>query len=147
MKSLEIVCVVAFTAAVAGGAYAYTKWDQWTVWPELRKPVLATLKDPDSALFRNQFVGRRALCGEVNARNGMGGYAGYSRFIGGGERFVLEGASTRTWFTGSDDLHRLTLAMEKEAFLIQSLKRRVTQEEVQAALFNDLWKEYCEGIV
>lgn len=53
---------------------------------ELRKPALAQLNDPDSAQFRNEvFVGPwrvsdSTLCGEMNARNRMGGYVGYKKF-------------------------------------------------------------------
>ncbi|AXW48540.1 hypothetical protein CJO91_13065 [Ralstonia solanacearum] len=48
--------------------------------------VLARLKDPDSAEFRDTHRGADTgtgvpLCGEVNAKNGFGGYVGYKRFI------------------------------------------------------------------
>lgn len=53
--------------------------------------VKAHLKDPDSARFRNvrrvPFMGMpseavsKVYCGEVNARNSMGGYSGYSAFV------------------------------------------------------------------
>jgi len=46
------------------------------------------LKDPDSALFRNVALHRGAkatnisyICGEMNAKNGFGGYIGYKPFI------------------------------------------------------------------
>ena len=42
------------------------------------------LKDPYSARFRNVYVGKarhRPVYGEVNAKNGFGGYTGYSPFI------------------------------------------------------------------
>jgi hypothetical protein len=42
------------------------------------------LRDPASAAFRNVFLQRRSgrieICGEVNARNGFGGLAGYQPF-------------------------------------------------------------------
>lgn len=47
----------------------------------------AFLKDGDSAKLRNLFVSRLsgdhgyALCGEVNSKNGFGGYGGFKRFI------------------------------------------------------------------
>ncbi|WP_417283756.1 hypothetical protein [Comamonas sp.] len=53
---------------------------------ELRKPVLSQLNDPDSALFRNEVIrgpwkaADSTLCGELNARNKMGGYVGYKKF-------------------------------------------------------------------
>jgi membrane protein involved in colicin uptake len=39
--------------------------------------VKSRLIDPDSAKFRNQ----KGNCGEVNAKNKLGGYTGYSRYI------------------------------------------------------------------
>lgn len=54
-----------------------------------RQAVLWKLTDPDSAKFRNVIVvakpgQAKAVCGEVNAKNRMGGYAGYKRFISAG---------------------------------------------------------------
>lgn len=43
------------------------------------------LKDPDSAEFRNQ----SRLCGEVNAKNSIGGYVGFRRFIAATENMVV----------------------------------------------------------
>lgn len=50
------------------------------------KAVLTgALNDPDSAQFRNVVVVRHGelltLCGEVNAKNRMGGYVGFQRFM------------------------------------------------------------------
>lgn len=43
------------------------------------------LKDPDSVEFRNVFVSTaNAVCGEFNAKNSFGGYAGFQRFISAG---------------------------------------------------------------
>lgn len=41
------------------------------------------LKDPESARFRSVFTSPKmlAVCGEVNAKNSMGGYVGFRRFI------------------------------------------------------------------
>lgn len=50
-----------------------------------REFVLANLKDPDSAQFRNQ----RGFCGEVNSKNALGGYAGFQRFIAAGKEMVV----------------------------------------------------------
>lgn len=67
---------------LAGAAYAYTVY----LVHQLRQPVLSELKDPDSAKFRNEkvrggfTVGTAYLCGEVNAKNQMGGYVGYKKF-------------------------------------------------------------------
>lgn len=43
--------------------------------------VLATLKDPSSAQFRNIHKSLSgSTCGEVNTKNGFGGYIGYRLF-------------------------------------------------------------------
>lgn len=59
-----------------------------------KKVVLDHLKDPDSAKFRNLTTSVDAifLCGEVNAKNSMGGYMGFKRFFTtGGTVVELEG--------------------------------------------------------
>lgn len=50
--------------------------------PKGREAVIAKLKDPDSAQFRNTrpTADGLYLCGEVNAKNSMGGYTGFKRF-------------------------------------------------------------------
>lgn len=57
--------------------------------------VRSKLRDPDSAEFRNvQFYSggpSPTTCGEVNAKNGFGGFSGYERFIAVGSTMsVLE---------------------------------------------------------
>lgn len=56
------------------------------------KYVKAKLKDPESAVFQNQFIGiKGAPCGEVNAKNSFGGFGGFKRYISAGaELTVLE---------------------------------------------------------
>ena len=57
--------------------------------------IRAALKDPESARFRNEFVSRNGteatLCGQVNFKNSVGGYAGFERFISGQTPPLLEG--------------------------------------------------------
>lgn len=50
------------------------------------------LNDPESARFRHAFVSPkgRAVCGEVNAKNKMGGYAGFRRFIVAADQSGIE---------------------------------------------------------
>lgn len=52
---------------------------------QAKRQVTAQLKDPDSAQFRNVRWETHAelviLCGEVNAKNGFGGYAGFRPFF------------------------------------------------------------------
>jgi hypothetical protein len=66
------------------------------------------LRDADGAKFRKMYVSRAAgppmVCGEVNAKNGFGGYSGWQRFIAAptGELVFLEemmarGEMTKAW--------------------------------------------------
>lgn len=47
-----------------------------------KRAVIARLKDPDSAQFRNLRIGKGDIvCGEVNARNSYGGMTGFQPFF------------------------------------------------------------------
>ena len=50
-----------------------------------RMAIGSMLRDPDSARFQDVTFRKRhglpVTCGEVNARNGFGGYAGFVRFF------------------------------------------------------------------
>jgi hypothetical protein len=78
---------LALTAAcfVLAGAGASAWWYQREHAPTeaAKEAIRATLKDPDSALFREvrfySFTG--ATCGQFNAKNSMGGYVGYRKFV------------------------------------------------------------------
>ena len=49
---------------------------------ELRAPLRSMLFDPGSAQFMNEVnLKESVLCGEVNAKNKMGGYVGFKKFI------------------------------------------------------------------
>ncbi|WP_433848165.1 hypothetical protein [Acinetobacter proteolyticus] len=52
-----------------------------------RIALLNFLKDPDSADIRNH----NGNCGEVNSKNGFGGYTGYKRFIASSAIVAIEG--------------------------------------------------------
>ncbi len=73
-----------------------------------KESVKAKLKDPDSAQFRNIFFNRSkdgipTTCGEVNSKNGFGGYIGFQKFISVGRpegTFLQEEVSDfeNTWY-------------------------------------------------
>lgn len=54
----------------------------------LREAMISTLKDAESARFKSiryapsDAAGMWEMCGEVNAKNSYGGYAGFTRFYG-----------------------------------------------------------------
>lgn len=52
------------------------------VTPKAKDLVAGQLRDPSSAQFRDLRKTRQGVvCGEVNGKNGYGGYAGFQRFI------------------------------------------------------------------
>lgn len=81
----KILAAFAIVGVIIAGVFAW----RTHIINELRKPVLEKLNDPDSAKFKNEWlvtgwngwsVGSSILCGEVNAKNRMGGYVGYVKF-------------------------------------------------------------------
>jgi len=71
--------------------------------------IKGMFKDPESAQFKNEEVfqggdGSEYYCGEVNAKNGFGGYIGFSRYVADGAAYIIEsqiGTSTFEKFWGS----------------------------------------------
>lgn len=64
--------------------------DEWQITEVGNRAVRGRLKDPDSAQFRGQFVGKAGVpCGEVNSKNAFGGYVGYQRYIASGGGLVF----------------------------------------------------------
>jgi len=52
-----------------------------------------SLRDPDSVRYKDVFVSKTGdVCGRMNAKNGYGGYAGYTDFI-----VRAEGGAPLTW--------------------------------------------------
>lgn len=84
MNSTAVAAAIVVAAgAVAGGA-VYVWQQHWSPEATHREIVRERLFDPESARFRNAFRGPNSTlvwCGEVNARNRMGGFTGYSRYI------------------------------------------------------------------
>ena len=76
-------------AGCSGGEPSQGSKDSWLM-VLAQEAVEAKLKDPDSADFRDikvHHVGTKtAVCGEVNAKNGFGGYTGFERFISAGAK-------------------------------------------------------------
>ena len=61
-----------------------------------KRAVQGALKDPNSAQFeevRANYTEEFGVvaCGRVNAKNELGGYIGFKRFISGGKSVILEG--------------------------------------------------------
>lgn len=83
MKARTVAAgVVCALAAAGAGAYYAPIFIA-------KRAVVRTMKDPDSAQFRDVRWRRASgdllatVCGEVNARNALGGYVGFTRFVAG----------------------------------------------------------------
>lgn len=78
----------------------------WSEYQEAQHAVLSVLTDPDSAKIRGMFIyaayDGHYVCGQVNARNRMGGYVGYRWF------YVHSGVAT---IRDPDDPHRTALSI------------------------------------
>jgi hypothetical protein len=79
--------------------------DTWVI-DSAEKSVREKLADPRSAKFRKVFIraqpsGTKAVCGEVNAKNHLGGYDGYQGFISAGVEKYTWLASEMTDFQES----------------------------------------------
>lgn len=73
------------------------------------------LRDPESAQFSDEFVTGSVACGQVNAKNGFGGYTGRVHFAVevGGSYVVMERLGDRVYNDGilsSDTAFRLCWA-------------------------------------
>ena len=91
MKSVIFTAFFALFCSVAAAQKAPSKAEVTKFVNASKAAFQAQLKDPDSAKYRNLFIGlprdfggnntrEIALCGEVNARNSYGGLTGFKRF-------------------------------------------------------------------
>lgn len=85
-----------------------------------KRTVLNSLKDPDSAKFRDLRTSRDLwVCGEVNAKNSMGGYVGFQRFIVLLSMVTFDDGSETfqdRWWMDCDGLERERLEALKQRF-------------------------------
>ncbi len=73
------------TALVASAAQALDM-------DQVKAAVGAQLKDPWSAHYRNVRVSGKLICGQVNAKNSMGGYTGFVPFYIKGSKVLIGSA-------------------------------------------------------
>ena len=102
MRMTRAAGLLIAACAAAGGYYAWSARLPASI-AEPRQKVIAQLKDPESARFRNEFFSMsehgenpvKSLCGEFNAKNAYGGYPGFKRYIVAATGMVMiEGQET-----------------------------------------------------
>jgi len=83
---LFFACAIASTLALTAcspktdSSKADDKSREDAIIERAKNVVLENLRDPSSAQFKNVRLYGSWVCGEVNSKNGFGGYAGYERF-------------------------------------------------------------------
>lgn len=95
---------------------------------DAKKLVAYDLKDPSSAKFRETKTVGPAVCGEVNARNAYGAYAGFKHFI------VVEGKVIMEPETPSE---RLEVGMSEMA----------TDQWAAYQDFSGVWQMRCQSFL
>lgn len=118
MKKITATLVFgAMAAAIIGGGVFALKFEDWIKIPKAREPILAQLRDPGSAQFRNEHFGKSgALCGEVNSKNGMGGYTGFEKYFTTGKVSYLENSGS----LDVDTTDEFILRMDKKIALLKA---------------------------
>lgn len=115
--------------------------------------VLAALKDPSSAQFRNETQAGESFCAEVNAKNSMGGYVGFRRVIATGTQHVFEDGGFATWNDVEPGMTEVSVAAEEALLSRKGLTNasvfQLPQEEIRAARdaakFEFLWARRCKA--
>lgn len=73
------------TVLVIGGGFVFGWESHWSPAAKSKAVVKRKLVDPDSAQFRMHFPAARGgegvWCGEVNAKNRLGGMVGFRRYV------------------------------------------------------------------
>lgn len=151
----KILGSILFVATVAaGGAIWYAK-SPAVAFREQRTFIADKLRDPASTQFRNEHLGKYGtLCGELNSKNGSGGYVGFVRFISIDAGSVyLEGndplfeMSTKQFIQHMD--HKIKVLKDHNARMeeqssLQPLSDREVEERARLSYFATLWEERCE---
>lgn len=146
-----------FTAAVVLGVVASSvykwKYDEWIAIPKAREVFQSKLRDPESAQFRNERLTRTGvLCGEVNSKNGMGGYTGFKEYFTTGTVHYIQGTGSLDEETHDEYIRRLQMhtALLKSYNQIKTehpdlplpSDRRIAEQAAENAV-KATFKEYC----
>lgn len=154
MNKLRTGIVVTAMLAVSTGYTYWSKYDEWVAIPQARGPLQISLRDPSSAQFRNEHLAKTGvLCGEVNAKNSMGAYVGFKRYIVEGQTAAyLEDVGALGRSTTADII---ALMERQNAILKQYIRWRqegidvpqYSNKEIEKIatqrFFEDKWQDLC----
>ena len=149
-----MLMVTATVVVGVGAAYFYIYY-----MPKMRKGILSGLNDPASAQFQKESLRGKLLCGEVNAKNGFGGYFGFTRFISYDEGYAIQGENSKTLFYFKEALPKhddgrfewIIEGMKHQLKLQNFANERLAKTSIEATDaelrefgFNALWETYCK---
>lgn len=127
---------------IAACALAWTRWDVWVVIPGKRTAVLNALRDSSSAQFKNEKLKRTGyVCGEVNAKNGMGGYTGFKRYASSETDYLLGDSLTAAPRRASTE--EIMQGLDWKIDFMKSNGRVPTEDEERQAAFESRWTRVC----
>jgi hypothetical protein len=134
---------------------AFVKYEDWVTIPRAREPVAAFMKDPASLQFRNDRITASGwLCGEVNAKNSMGGYTGFKKYMSRGPTVnYIEGDGVLGEWSGQDFIEKLDAKVAYMKRLNAAAERlgvdaSFSDEDAEIGarrnFFNKKWDEICD---
>jgi hypothetical protein len=151
----RVLTALTLVAAVAT-AVGLWKYPEWVAIPTARAPLVDLLKDPSSAQFRNERIGKTgALCGEVNAKNSMGGYIGFRKYVSlGPDANYIETDGKLDKFSTQDVIEQLEMKTEllkqynrwrAEGIDVPKYTEDELDDRVREKTFILKWGEHCEN--
>lgn len=144
MKKGYLYAVTA--AGLLGAVTTWIQWDSWIVIPGNREAMLSGLRDPSSAQFRGEFLSKRTnyTCGQVNAKNGMGGYTGFKRYASSKEHFILEDVGVMAAQNLNEkSTQEIIEGLDRKIEFMRTKGRVPTEEELLHAEFEVNWARLC----
>ena len=164
--------IITFTAVfifiVIGFILGYSEFGRWRAQQEINKivetarlPIIDTLKDPQSAQFKNESIlsDKKTVCGEVNAKNTLGGYVGFKSYVSNGNEFLIEGATFSAWpiskireniiglsgqeILGADEIKYSLDTIERSKLPDAKSYTIEAANSIQGPLFNMLYIKIC----
>lgn len=108
-----------------------------------KRSVSELLIDPTTADFRNVVVMKSAVCGEVNAKNKMGAFVGFSRFVVPTDSFV---AQVEQEFDLVDLLDAQASCRTSTGYSACSRALELSAQRDSAERFERDWNRHCGPI-
>lgn len=144
MKKAILSTVTVITLLSAG--VIFHRWNDWFLFPEKRAAILRALRDSSSAQFRDERFSEKTgyICGQINAKNGMGGYTGFKRYASSALDFILEDSGLlASQNTKEKTTQEIIEQLDREINFMKANGRKATAEELLYVEFEVKWKRLC----